>query len=118
MGKFITHVSIHQKPVETTTLKLHLDGFEKAYSKQSIEVVADAGYGSEENYEMLEDKEIETYVKYNYFHKEQKRKMKNDPFSVQNLFYNTMEDFYVCPMGAKMENIHMGKRTSSNGYEF
>jgi hypothetical protein len=33
-----------------------LDGFEKAYRKQGKGVVADAGYGSEENYEMLENK--------------------------------------------------------------
>ena len=116
-NQFITHVSIHQKPGDTTTLRPHLEGFEKAYCKQSSEVVADAGYGSEENYEMLEGKNIEAYVKYNYFHKEQKRKMKNDPFLVQNLFYNPREDFYVCPMGQRMENIGTGKRTSSNGYE-
>ena len=116
-NQFITHVSIHQKPNDTTTLESHLDGFEKAYQKQSKEVIADAGYGSEENYEMLENKEITAYVKYNYFHKEQKRKMKNDPFLVHNLFYNKEQDFYVCPMGQRMENVGSGKRTSSNGYE-
>ncbi len=116
-NQFITHVSIHQKPNDTTTLESHLEGFEQAYEKQSKEVVADAGYGSEENYEMLENKEITAYVKYNYFHKEQKKKMKNDPFLVQNLFYNREQDFYVCTMGQKMENVGKGKRLSSNGYE-
>ena len=38
--------------------------------------MADAGYGSEENYEMMENKGIESYVKYNYFHKEQERSSK------------------------------------------
>jgi len=116
-NQFITHVSIHQKPNDTTTLKPHLDGFEKAYGKQSREVVADAGYGSEENYEMLEDKGITAYVKYNYFHAEQKKKMKNNPFLVQNLFYNKEQDFYVCTMGQRMENAGTGKRRSGNGYE-
>jgi len=116
-NQFITHVSIHQKPNDTTTLQSHLEGFEKAYEKQSKEVVADAGYGSEENYEMLEKKQVTAYVKYNYFHKEQKRKMKKDPFLVQNLFYNKEQDFYVCPMGQRMEKVGTGKRTSSNGYE-
>jgi transposase len=116
-NQFITHVSIHQKPGDTTTLESHLDGFEKAYEKQSQEVVADAGYGSEENYEMLENKNVIAYVKYNYFHAEQKKKMKNNPFLVQNLFYNEGKDFYVCTMGQKMENVGTGKRVSSNGYE-
>ena len=116
-NQFITHVSIHQTPGDTTTLESHLNGFEKTYEKQSKEVVADAGYGSEENYEMLEGKDITAYVKYNYFHKEQKRTMKNNPFLVQNLFYNVEHDFFVCPMGQRMENVGKGTRISSNGYE-
>ena len=116
-NQFITHVSIHQTPGDTTTLESHLTGFEKTYEKQSKEVVADAGYGSEENYEMLEGKDITAYVKYNYFHKEQKRTVKNNPFLVQNLFYNQEQDFYVCPMGQRMENVCKGTRISSNGYE-
>ena len=116
-NQFITHATIHQTPGDTTTLKSHLDSFEKSYNKQSKEIVADAGYGSEENYEMLEAKGVEAYVKYNYFHMEQKKKTKNNPFLPQNLFYNAEQDFYVCPMGQRMENIGQGKRTSSNGYE-
>jgi transposase len=115
-NQFITHVSIHQKPGDTTTLEPHLNGFEQAHGKQSKEVCADAGYGSEENYEMMENKGIEAYVKYNYFHKEQKRKMKNDPFLVQNMFYNKEQDFYVCPMGQRMERIGQGTRKSGTGY--
>lgn len=116
-NQFITNATIHQTPNDTTTLKSHLEEFEKMYHKQSKEVVADAGYGSEENYEILENKDITAYVKYNYFHKEQKKKMKDNPFLAQNLFYNVEQDFYVCPMGQKMENVGKGKRISANGYE-
>jgi hypothetical protein len=114
---FITHVSIHQTPGDTHTLASQLEGFEKAYGKQSKEVVADAGYVSEENYEILETKEVTAYVKYNYFHKEQKRSQKNYPFLPRNLFYNAEKDFYVCPMGQRMESTETGKRVSGNGYE-
>lgn len=116
-NQFITHYSIHQTAGDTTTLKKHLEGFEENYQTQSQEVVADAGYGSEENYEMMEVKEIDAYVKYNYFHKEQKRTQKNNPFLVQNLYYNETGDYYVCPMGQRMEHIGKGKRVSKNGYE-
>jgi hypothetical protein len=80
-------------------------------------VVTDSGYGSEENYEMLESHGIEAFVKFSYFHKEQKRSFKNDPFGIQNLFYNQEKDFYVCTMGQRMEKISTSKRISSNGYE-
>lgn len=114
--QFITHYSIHQTSTDTTTLEDHLDSFQDQYNRQSDVVVADAGYGSEENYEMLESKGIEGYVKYNYFHKEQKRAQKNNPFLPQNLYYNKEEDFYVCPMGQRMEFVGKGARESTNGY--
>ncbi|QNL52600.1 IS1182 family transposase [Olivibacter sp. SDN3] len=114
--QFITHYSIHQTSTDTTTLEDHLDSFEDQYNRQSDVVVADAGYGSEENYEMLESKNIEGYVKYNYFHKEQKRNQRNNPFLLQNLYYHKEQDFYVCPMGQKMEFAGKGIRKSTNGY--
>lgn len=116
-NQFITHYSIHQTAGDTTTLIQHLEDFQEQYDKQSTEAVADAGYGSEENYEWLKSKSIKAYIKYNYFHKEQKRSQKNNPFLVQNLFYNKELDFYVCPMGQRMECVGQGKRISTNGYE-
>ncbi|SEL68034.1 transposase, IS4 family [Parapedobacter koreensis] len=114
--QFITHCSIHQTAGDTTTLAGHLEGFQQQCGTQSREVVADSGYGSEENYEMLESRGIEAFVKYNYFHREQKRSYKNNPFLVQNLFHNAEEDFYVCPMGQRMEQYRQGRKVSSNGY--
>ena len=116
-NQYITHFSIHQKPNDTTTLAHHLEGFKQKYNKQSKQVVTDSGYGSEENYEMLESNGIEAFVKFSYFHKEQKRSFKNDPFGIQNLFYNQEKDFYVCTMGQRMEKVGVTKRISSNGYE-
>lgn len=116
-SQFITHFSLHQSPGDTTTLEGHLNGFESQYQTQSSEIVADAGYGSQENYELMEAKAIKAYVKYNYFHKEQKRRQQQNPFLVQNLFYNHEKDFFVCPMGQKMNCIGTGKRTSSNAYQ-
>lgn len=116
-NQFITHYSIHQTAGDTTTLKQHLEGFQEQYGTQSTEVVADAGYGSEENYEWLENKSIAAYIKYNYFHKEQKKSQENNPFLVQNLYYNKELDFYVCPMGQRMECVGHGKRVSTNGHQ-
>jgi len=114
--QFITHYSIHQTSADTITLKDHLDGFQGAYGTQSAVIIADAGYGSEENYELLESRKIDGYVKYNYFHKEQKRNQWNNPFLVQNLYYNSQQDFYVCTMGQRMELTGKGTRQSTNGY--
>ena len=116
-NQFITHASIHQTPGDTTTLKSHLDRFEENYGRQSKVLVADAGYGSHENYEMLESREIESYVKYNYFHSEGRRKVRNNPFAVQNLYHSAEGDFYVCPMGQRMEVVGESTRVTDNGFE-
>lgn len=79
-------------------------------------MVADAGYGSEHNYEFMEDNNIEAYVKYNYFHKQQKRGWKKNAFAIQNLFYNKDNDFFICPMGQKLTNIGTKKSKSDLGY--
>jgi len=116
-NQFITHFSIHQTPGDTTTLKHHMESFEQLHNKQSQTVVADAGYGSEENYEFLEQNDIEAFVKYNYFHMEQKRKIKKNIFLPQNLYYNKEQDYFVCPMGQHLTKKGVGTRISDNGYK-
>jgi hypothetical protein len=50
--------------------------------------LTDSGYGSEENYEFLEANNMEAFVKYNSFHKEQTEAFKSNGFHAQNLYYN------------------------------
>lgn len=116
--QFITNFSIHQRPGDPATLIPHMEQFWELYSKQSKTVVADSGYGSEQNYQHLEDEQIEAFVKYNYFHKEQKRSFKKNPFLVNNLFYNKNKDYFVCPMGQHIKNIGEAKRKSNLNYEY
>jgi len=93
-----------------------LKDFRETYHRQSFIVVADAGYGSEQNYEFMENAGIEAFVKYNYFHKEQKCAWKKDAFAIQNLYYNREQDYYVCPMGQHMEYTGQRKSKSDLGY--
>lgn len=115
-NQFVTQYSIHHKAADITTLIPHLQDFNLKYNQQSTVVVADAGYGSEENYEWMESENIEAFVKYSSFDKEQKKSRKEDPFHPQNLFYNAELDFYVCPMGQRLEKIGVAKKETSNGY--
>jgi hypothetical protein len=60
-------------------------------------LTADAGYGSEENYSLLEAKQITGYVKYNTFDKGQNDNYNNKfPFVAEKLFYNDQQDVYIC----------------------
>lgn len=116
--QIIVNYSIHQNPTDTKTLKPHMESFEELYGTMPAELVADAGYGSEENYEYLDQNQIEAFVKYGQFDKEQKRKSHTweDAFCVDNLFYNKDLDCYYCPMGQRMTFIGTTTEKSEAGY--
>ena len=116
-NQFITNFGIYQRPTDTLTMISYLESFKTRYGMQSEEIVADSGYGSEENYGYMFSNGMTPYVKYNMFHVEQRRGYRNDPFRVSNLFYNPQDDFYVCPMGQKMKFIRQEKRHTASGYQ-
>ena len=116
-NQFITNFGIYQRPTDTLTMISYLESFKTRYGIQSEEIVADSGYGSEENYGYMFSNGMTPYVKYNMFHVEQRRGYRNNPFRVSNLFYNPDDDFYVCPMGQKMEFIRQEKRYTASGYQ-
>lgn len=116
-NQFITNFGIYQRPTDTLTMIDYLESFKTRYGMQSEEIVADSGYGSEENYGYLFRNGMTPYVKYNMFHVEQRRPYRNNPFRVSNLFYNPDDDFYVCPMGQKMKFIRQEKRHTASGYQ-
>ena len=115
-NQFITNLGIYRRAGDTGTLIPFLQDFRETYHRQSSIVVPDAGYGSEQNYEFMENAGIEAFVKYNYFHKEQKRTWKKDAFAIHNLYYNRGQDYYVCPMGQHMEYTGQRKSKSDMGY--
>ena len=116
-NQFITNFGIYQRPTDTLTMISYLESFKTRYGMQSEEIVADSGYGSEENYEYMFSNGMTPYVKYNMFHVEQRRSYRNNPFRVSNLFYNPDDDFYVCPMGQKMKFIRQERRYTASGYQ-
>lgn len=116
-NQFITNFGIYQRPADTLTMISYLESFKTRYGMQSEEIVADSGYGSEENYEYMFSNGMTPYVKYNMFHVEQRRNCRNNPFRVSNLFYNPHDDFYVCPMGQKMKFIRQERRYTASGYQ-
>ena len=112
----IVNYSLHQNAADTTTLPKHLTKLKDMYGEMPREVIADAGYGSEENYQFMEEENIEPYVKYNTYYEEKKGKNKKI-FDSSKLFYNEEQDFYVCPMGQRMAKVGERKKKTETGYE-
>jgi Asp-tRNA(Asn)/Glu-tRNA(Gln) amidotransferase C subunit len=115
--QFIVNYTVHQTAGDTTTLIPHLLEHNLLYGEMPEEITADAGYGSEENYEFAKKNEIDAYIKYNYFHKEETKKCKEDISRQDNLYYDEDKDIFICPMGQPMRKTGENKKLSAAGYE-
>jgi transposase len=116
-NQFIVGFSIHQNANDINCLKNHVESLEKNLGKLPKKIIADAGYGSEENYVFLDGKKIDAFVKYNYFHREQKKKFKEHPFYKENFPYDRKTDTYICPKGKRLAYAETRTRKTANGYE-
>ena len=115
-NQFLVDFGLFPNPSDTLTMPLFLTSFQRRYGRFPYEGVADSGYGSEENYRFMEENGIQAYVKYNYFHMEQKRSFKQDPRRVENLHYNAEGDYFVCPMGQHMRRVGTRHDRTESGY--
>lgn len=117
-NQFIVNYTIHSNTTDTNTLNAHLAQHEASFGKAPEKLTADAGYGSEENYTLLEQKQTIAFVKYGMFDKEQNENYNNkQPFAASKLFYNQQKDCYICPMGQQMNFIGTSKKRTSTGFE-
>ena len=115
-NQFITNFALFPNPTDTLTFIPFEEMFFYRYGRFAKTTIADSGYGSEENYRFMDGNGTEAFVKYNYFHKEQKPRYKPNPFHPESLYYNKREDYYVCPMGQHMNRIGIKRGKTGSGY--
>ncbi len=94
-NQFVLHYDVFQTPTDTRTLLPFL----KTYPHQAKLVVADAGYGSEENLVGLNEQGIDHLIKYGLFDQEQKKSYKQSSKNLDNWIYDTENDTYTHPEG-------------------
>jgi transposase len=115
-NQFIVGYSVHQKPNDMTTFIPHFEKLAKQLGRLPENVVADAGYGSEENYEYLKCNTLGNYVKYRDFYRERQRSFKNNPYNTDNLPYDPDKDVFTCPAGRSLQFEGWGMRNTSTDY--
>ena len=115
-NQFLIDFRLFPNPTDTLTLIPFFHSFQHRYNRLPAVGVADSGYGSEENYRFMQENGIEAFVKYNFFHKEQRPRYAPHPFHAESLHYNTEEDYYVCPMGQHMNRIGTRRDKTASGY--
>jgi len=117
-NQYIASYSIHQNATDTNTLSDHIGQHIKDYGVTPSALTADAGYGSEQNYQWLENKRITAYVKHNQFDRKQKKSIQvKTPYATDKLAYDEEKDRYLCPSGKSMKNIGSFTKTRKNGFK-
>jgi transposase len=118
-NQFIASYSLHPNPTDTKTLIPHLQQHIKAFKQKPANITADAGYGSEQNYQWLENKRITAYVKHNEFDRDQRHKKRDKakPYATDKFIYNPVTNRYKCPAGKGMRKMGERIKTNHSGYE-
>ncbi len=109
-NQFVIHYDIFPNPTDTLTLLPFLE----ACPHDVKTVVADAGYGSEENLLTLDEAGVSHYIKYNHFDREQKRSYKKQTIEWQ---YDEEADCYRHPDGFVYPFSHTQYRKTASGFK-
>ena len=116
-GQYAVAYDIYPNPTDTKTLIPFLNTIEEKFMSLPKYIVADAGYGSEKNYEdVLNQRECEALIPYGMYRKEQSKKYKENPFQTSHWPYNEEQDAYTCPNGKQLVFTKTYDKTDEDGF--
>ncbi|MDR4933991.1 IS1182 family transposase [Companilactobacillus paralimentarius] len=115
-NQFITGVGMFQNPTDTRTLIPFIKQREENHTLGDV-IVADAGYGSESNYQFLDDNYKKYVIPYSTMLKENSKKWKTDEKKVMNWNYYEDDDYYINPQGVRFSFNAYRIRTDKYGFK-
>ena len=117
-NQFVLGYDIYWNPTDTRTLDPFLHTMQHTFQHLPEYIVADAGYGSESNYECVADTyERQALIPYNTYYKEQKKRYKTDEMHPNHWEYNAIDDYYICPNDRRLPLKSHTTRTDKYGYQ-
>ena len=117
-GQYTLAYGVFPNPTDTKTLIPFLDQIEKQFFSLPKHIVADAGYGSEQNYhDILANRKRTPLITYNHYLNEQKKKFKKDPFQTSNWAYDETRDTFTCPNGKELTFQYESTRTDKTDFK-
>lgn len=90
---------------------------EKGLCYKYSEIVADAGYESEENYLFIEENGQTSYIKPSNYEISRTRKYRTDIGRHENMTYDADRDVYTCKNGKELKVTGTETRKSKSGYK-
>ena len=120
-GQFIVSTSVHPRGSDTPCLIPHLEGMRRGLQRLPKNIVADAAYGSEENYAYLEKHSLGNYLKYNTFYQDTHHYRNPDilrqhQFRSDHFEYDSQNDQFLCPAKRRLAYLSTSQYQTDNGY--
>lgn len=115
-SEYIVGIGSFTERNDVRTLIPMLERIKRNTDKIYTNVIADAGYESEENYTYLNDNNQVSYIKPINYELSKTRKYKTDIFRAEHMEYREDSDEFVCSQGKELKYIHSKSSTSFNGY--
>jgi len=115
-SEYVTWISITPYPNDTKTLEPFIEDMYGHISLRYKNIVADAGYESEENYSYLSSHGMAAFIKPANYEISKKRKYRNDISRRENMAYNADGDYYTCRAGKRLCACDVHSRKNRNGY--
>ena len=115
-SEFIVWLTISQKTTDTNTLIPFIKSMEERLGFRYTNIVADAGYESEENYVYLEANGQVAFIKPNNYEISRTRKYKKDIGRPENMTYEPEKDAYTCINGRELTATGTRNYKTASGY--
>ena len=116
-SEYIVGVGLFPNPTDTTTLIPFLERLQSGCKHKYENIIAHAGYASEENYTYLEQNSQKAYIKPTDYEIRKTKKFKSNAYRIENLTYDEENDCFICPNSKHLNFIYESKRKSDNGFE-
>ena len=115
-SEYITWIDISPRPTDTCTLIPFLKDMESHLGFKYSEIVADAGYESEENYLFIEGNGQTAYIKPQNYEISKTRKYKKDISRRENMEYHADRDSYICRNGRELTVTNERRSKTASGH--
>ena len=110
-NQFVVGFSVHRRPGDMRCFKPHMETLKRYRAQLPQKIIGDAGYGSEENYEYLEQAQVESYLKYPGFDLRRPKRFRLEQFA-----YDAETDAFRCPEGRTMQYQYSREQRSESGF--
>ena len=113
---FVVGYSVSRNSNDGSSFIAHMEHQKELGLPQPRRVIGDAGYGYEENYEYLEDEQIDSHLKYPDWNKEHRR-LSKWRFHKTRFSYDDQTDSFRCPMGRRLVFVEERPEQRASGYQ-